>query len=187
VDEVASSRILMVCSLLMLKIGLLRRQGRWTVERLITAISVADKELAESLRGGLVAFEAADYWTALHVFVPQLERLVRGIAVEAGAAVHAFTDGDGLRWRSLEDLLDEASVRAVIGADMASELKAIYTSPFGPNLRNNLAHGALDLNPDRSGAALASLMALIAVSLLDAQARSQAFGSTAASPGSAAS
>ena len=174
VEHLAAQQILLHCGLLPIKIALLRRHGRWTVDRVIAALSVGDSQVDRSLRGGLQAFEAADHWTALHVLVPQLERFVRMIGVAVGANLHAYTPGGGLRWRALEELLDEPRARAVIGDDIAKDINAVFTGPHGPNIRNNLAHGALDYVDDGEPAAVATLMALLALTLLLAAARSQA-------------
>jgi hypothetical protein len=135
---------------------------------------VGDGQADQNLRGGLLAFEAADYWTSLHVLIPQLERFVRLIGLATGGNVHAYTQGGGLRWKPLEDLLDEPSVRAVITDDVARDLNAVFTGPHGPNLRNNLAHGALDHRDAGEPASVATLMALLALTLLMVAARSQA-------------
>ena len=174
VENVAARKILLLCGLLPVKIALLRRQGRWTVDRVVAALFVGDPQVADGVRGGLIAFEAADFWTSLHVLLPQVERLVRVIGIEAGAIVQAYTQGGGLRWSDLDELLSEPRVRAVASEDMASEMKALFTSPHGPNLRNNLAHGAIDQRDASEAACVATLMALLALTLRLAVVRSQA-------------
>jgi hypothetical protein len=42
----------------------------------------------------------------------------------------------------------------VFGDDLAFELKALFCDPFGPNLRNELAHGLLDDADCRSAASI---------------------------------
>ncbi|WP_123633208.1 DUF4209 domain-containing protein, partial [Pseudomonas viridiflava] len=44
----------------------------------------------------------------------------------------------------LSTLLDVEGVDAVFGADIVFEMKALFCSAFGPNLRNAFAHGLMD-------------------------------------------
>jgi Domain of unknown function (DUF4209) len=50
----------------------------------------------------------------------------------------------GLRWASLEEILDEAAVEEALGPGLAATLRRLYLDPFGPNYRNEIAHGAAD-------------------------------------------
>jgi len=42
------------------------------------------------------------------------------------------------------NFLDVEGVDAVFGADIVFEMKALFCSAFGPNLRNAFAHGLMD-------------------------------------------
>jgi hypothetical protein len=40
--------------------------------------------------------------------------------------------------------MDVEGVSELIGDDVAFEIRAVFCSPYGPNLRNTFAHGLLD-------------------------------------------
>jgi hypothetical protein len=44
----------------------------------------------------------------------------------------------------LSSLIDEAEVKAILGDGDAFELRALFCSALGPNLRNQVAHGLLN-------------------------------------------
>jgi len=87
-----------------------------------------------------------DWVTALHLLVPQIEHMVRVHLKQAGVQT-AKLDGDGIQNENgLSALMDLPEVEQVFGKDLAFELKSMFCDPFGPNLRNELAHGLLDEN-----------------------------------------
>ena len=54
-------------------------------------------------------------------------------------------DSDGIENENgLSTLMDLPEVTQIFGEDISFELKALFCDPFGPNLRNELAHGLLD-------------------------------------------
>ncbi len=53
-------------------------------------------------------------------------------------------DKDGIETENgFGSLIDIPEVAQIFGEDLAFEFKAIFCNPFGPNLRNELAHGLL--------------------------------------------
>ncbi|MHB8399304.1 MAG: DUF4209 domain-containing protein [Candidatus Limnocylindrales bacterium] len=59
-------------------------------------------------------------------------------------------------------MLDDAVIRTALGEDFTRELQALFTSEYGPNIRNNVAHGAADLDA-APAPAMICLMAILAV------------------------
>jgi hypothetical protein len=55
------------------------------------------------------------------------------------------------------------NVLAALGRDLRDCLHAIFDSQFGSNLRNNTAHGTLPPTEDHSGAALLTVLSILAV------------------------
>jgi hypothetical protein len=85
-----------------------------------------------------------DFVTALHLLIPQIEHLVRVHLKQAGAKTTNL-DKDGIENENgMSTLMDLPEAEQVFGKDLAFELKALFCDPFGPNLRNELAHGLLD-------------------------------------------
>jgi hypothetical protein len=161
-------------SLSQVYLGFLREHGSWTVRRVAAALHVVDAELAGAILPGLRAFETGDHWTALHLFIPQLERLVRELGRTVGATVSSYTAENGLRWADMSEVLAQDKVRAAITEDLAKELEAVYLSRHGANLRNNFAHGALDRANIGNSESTVTLYAIFAVGLHLLVARGQA-------------
>jgi hypothetical protein len=84
-----------------------------------------------------------DFVGALHILVPQIEHMVRwhlkGIGVKT-----TTLDKDGIENENgLSTLMGIPEATQIFGDDLAFELKALFCDAFGPNLRNELAHGLL--------------------------------------------
>lgn len=95
-----------------------------------------------------------DFVTALHLLIPQIEHLVRVHLKQAGAKTTNL-DKDGIENENgMSTLMDLPEAEQVFGKDLAFELKALFCDPFGPNLRNELAHGLLDEEACHSPAAI---------------------------------
>lgn len=105
---------------------------------------IVPKDRASLFGKGLFAGYERDYVTALHLLVPQIEHMVRVHIKQAGAKTTNL-DKDGIQNENgLSTLMDLPEVEEVFGKDLAFELKSLFCDPFGPNLRNELAHGLLD-------------------------------------------
>ncbi|WP_265307031.1 DUF4209 domain-containing protein [Verminephrobacter eiseniae] len=85
-----------------------------------------------------------DFVTALHLLLPQIEHLVRVHLKQAGAKTTNL-DKDGIENENgMGTLMNLPEAEQVFGRDLAFELRALFCDAFGPNLRNELAHGLLD-------------------------------------------
>ncbi len=115
---------------------------------------IVPKDRASLFGKGLFAGYERDYVTALHLLVPQIEHMVRVHIKQAGAKTTNL-DKDGIQNENgLSTLMDLPEVEEVFGKDLAFELKSLFCDPFGPNLRNELAHGLLDEEACHSPAAI---------------------------------
>lgn len=85
-----------------------------------------------------------DFITALHLLVPQIEHLVRHHLKQSGVKTTTL-DANGIENEvGLSALMDYPEAEKIFGADLSFEIRALFCDPFGPNLRNELAHGLLD-------------------------------------------
>ena len=85
-----------------------------------------------------------NFVTALHILVPQIEHLVRYHLKQAGVQTTNL-DSYGIENEiGLSALMDIPQTEKIFGEDLTFEIKALFCDPFGPNLRNELAHGLLD-------------------------------------------
>jgi hypothetical protein len=95
---------------------------------------------------GMALFDGYDYdfVTALHLLVPQIEHMVRFHLKSAGVKTTTL-DGKGIETENgLSTLMDLPECETIFGEDLTFEIQALFCDAFGPNLRNELAHGLLD-------------------------------------------
>ena len=105
---------------------------------------IVPKERAGLFGKALFAGYERDFVTALHLLIPQIEHLVREHLKQAGAKTTNL-DKDGIQNENgMSTLLDLPEAKQVFGKDLAFELESLFCNAFGPNLRNELAHGLLD-------------------------------------------
>lgn len=87
---------------------------------------------------------AGDFGMAAHFLIPQMEAIIRHRMKEAGLNT-STSNADGIVTENgLSTLMDVEGVAELLGEDVAFEIKAVFCSPYGPNLRNAFAHGLLD-------------------------------------------
>ena len=92
--------------------------------------------------------------TALHLLVPQIENMVRFHLKRAGAKTTTL-DPKGIETENgLSALIDVPEATTIFGEDITYEIRALFCDHFGPNLRNNVAHGLFDDNQSRSAHAV---------------------------------
>lgn len=85
-----------------------------------------------------------DFGTALHLLVPQIEHLVRHHLKQAGVKTTSL-DLNGIENEiGLTGLMDLPEAEKIFGPNLSFEIRALFCDAFGPNLRNELAHGLLD-------------------------------------------
>lgn len=105
---------------------------------------IVPKDRAGLFGKALFAGYERDFVTALHLLVPQIEHMVRVHLKEAGAQTTNL-DKDGIENENgMNTLMELPEAEQVFGKDLAFELKSLFCDAFGPNLRNELAHGLLD-------------------------------------------
>lgn len=105
---------------------------------------IVPKDRAGLFGKALFAGYERDFVSALHLLVPQIEHLVRVHLKQAGAKT-ANLDKDGIQNENgMSALMDLPEAEIVFGKDLAFELRSLFCDAFGPNLRNELAHGLLD-------------------------------------------
>ncbi|MEB8536869.1 DUF4209 domain-containing protein [Acidithiobacillus ferriphilus] len=105
---------------------------------------IIPKDRAGLIGKALFAGYERDFVTALHLLIPQIEHMVRVHLKQAGAKT-ANLDKDGIQNENgMSTLMDLPEAEQVFGEDLAFELRSLFCDSFGPNLRNELAHGLLD-------------------------------------------
>ncbi|MGP4864627.1 DUF4209 domain-containing protein [Psychrobacter sp. T6-5] len=84
-----------------------------------------------------------DFSTAIHLVAPQMELIVRN-QLQSNGVHTAQLHEDGIEHeKGLSALLDMKECNEILGKDNVFELKAVFASSSGPNLRNEVAHGLI--------------------------------------------
>jgi hypothetical protein len=91
-----------------------------------------------------------DFVTALHILIPQLEHLVRFHLKQHGAKTTNLDKNGIENEKGLSTLMELPEIETIFRKDLSFEIKALFCDPFGPNLRNELAHGLLDYEEAQS-------------------------------------
>ena len=95
-----------------------------------------------------------DFVTALHILVPQIEHMVRSHLKQARVQTTNI-DGNGIENENgLSSLMDLPQTEKIFGEDLSFEIKALLCDSFGPNLRNEFAHGLIDYEACQSAYAI---------------------------------
>lgn len=135
---------------LAIKINSLRTRDAWNVDLIMEALLQGyffDEEVLTAVRPGIVLYEERRYWEALHVLVPQIERVVRKLAASVGVNVLGYDSQTGhLRWKTLDNLLEEPPVVKVfdkLGLDSARTLRYVLIDSRSLNIRHEVAHGIM--------------------------------------------
>lgn len=125
---------------------ILRLEHRLRAEDFITIASrspIVPTDRKRLVGQALFAGYDNDFVAALHILVPQLEHMVRWHLKAVGVKTTTL-DRDGIENENgLSALMEISEVTQIFGEDLAFELKALFCDAFGPNLRNELAHGML--------------------------------------------
>ena len=140
-----------------------RRHERWSERSVLDSLALAGDDLAASAARGVTLLEEGDYWSATHVLVPQVERAVRLLGRLTGAEIERITSDSGFRWATLDGLLADQHIRDALGESFATGLDALLVNAHGWNLRNNVAHGALDPSGDYEGTSLLAMFMLLSI------------------------
>jgi lysyl-tRNA synthetase class 1 len=96
---------------------------------------------------GVRAWFEGDYVKAAHVLIPQIEHAVRNIAGQLGKPVtkaHPKVKGASVVI-NMGDILYSDDITEELGADLSMYFLSLFADPRGLNLRNDLAHGQLNL------------------------------------------
>ncbi len=99
---------------------------------------------------GLYAGFEKDFVTATHLLVPQIEQMVRWRLKLRGVKTTILYENGIENEVGLSALLEKSEIQDIFGKDLTFELKALFADPFGPNLRNEVAHGLLEYDAAQS-------------------------------------
>jgi len=87
-----------------------------------------------------------DFLVAVSLLTPQVENAVRIVLKKAGVVTSKIDMRNVEQERVLGALLDMDEAERVFGRDLMFDLRGLLVEKFGSNMRNELAHGLLDLD-----------------------------------------
>lgn len=100
-------------------------------------IELYKKAIIEGFKGDLLQFT--------HIIIPQIENSVRSIYFKNGLKTTKALQGGVQRERDIDDLLSDSEAEKIFGKDMLWEMRSLLIEQSGPNLRNRLCHGLLNV------------------------------------------
>jgi uncharacterized protein DUF4209 len=94
------------------------------------------------LRKALEDWFSGDFYSASNLMIPQIENCLRGILRKfGGSSVKFDPNGGGTRKLTMGEIINDPLFKARFNSDGLFHLKALYVSPKGFNLRNDMSHG----------------------------------------------
>ena len=94
---------------------------------------------------GFARFFGGDFFSALHILVPQFEHSLRHILKQAGVEPSAILSDMTQESRTLSVMLDKerAPLEGVLGPPLVFEIENLFDFRGGPAIRHQVAHGLL--------------------------------------------
>lgn len=101
----------------------------------------------EFVAQGLQAYETGDYLKAIHILVPQVEHTLRNLLVLMQIpTTKAVPRHPGIMdVKSMNQILEDERVRGALTENIWRYLTVLYIDRRGLNIRNDLAHGLLEM------------------------------------------
>lgn len=96
------------------------------------------------IQQALECFFNQQYIVFLHLVIPQIEDTLRNIVEKNNGNVLKATRSGGHQLRTFDDILREQALKKVLGEDMATYFRVLFTDQRGWNLRNTICHGMAD-------------------------------------------
>jgi hypothetical protein len=96
-------------------------------------------------KGLLLGFQG-DFQASVHLIAPQIENLVRWHLNKNGVNTRVVNKDGTAAELGLSNLAKLPQFDMVFGENLGFEVQALFCDPFGPNIRNEIAHGLVDSN-----------------------------------------
>lgn len=115
-------------------------------------------------KGLLFGFQG-DFTSSIHILVPQIENWIRELMWSNGLNTSTFNSDTGIESENgLSTLLDVEELKQILNKNILFELKALMTTPPGPNLRNEIAHGLIE--PEKANSPVGAYQWWLALKLM---------------------
>ena len=119
--------------------------NRRDLRPLIVMTPMVPNDRVDLIATGFERFFGGDFFSALHILVPQLENSLRHILKQAGIDPSAIQSDMTQESRSLSVMLvqDRQTLEKILGPAIVFEIENLFDFRGGPALRHQLAHGLL--------------------------------------------
>jgi|GEM_PF-6984030 hypothetical protein len=127
--------------------------SRKDLDFLVMQNELIQKERIGIIREGLFLALKGEYYKAVHILVPQLENILRRVAEKCGEAVDTVDQNGVTKYRALASILKSKKIESCMNMneDIIFLLRGLLVDPFGPNIRNEIAHGIVTEERSYSG------------------------------------
>lgn len=102
-----------------------------------------------------------ELYLAMHVLAPQTEKLFRGIAEEAGGIVYTLENDGSSNEVLLKSILDGPELSECYDNDILFLFKGMMNEKAGANIRNEIAHGIMNMAKANEGVSIYFLCAVM--------------------------
>jgi len=111
---------------------------------------IVPKDRCVLIGKGLFSGYDRDFISAIHILIPQFENIIRW-HLKLSRIKTTTLDARGIENEiGLSALMEIPQVKDLFDEDLEFEIKALFCDPFGPNLRNEIAHGLLNYEQSKS-------------------------------------
>lgn len=118
---------------------------------LVKENAIVQEERKNIIQDGLFLALKGDYYKAVHILVPQFENILRNLAEQLGEAIDTIDQNGITKYRSLASILKSEKVNECLDENLIFLLRGLLVDPFGPNIRNEIAHGIVTEERSYSG------------------------------------
>jgi len=125
---------------------MMRQDGGFTTDSLVSYMSSSpffDEDKLGVIRVGIERYFVADYVSAVHILVPQLEDVLRRIIGKLGISTTSLAPDGLTREKPLNEVLNTPELKSLLGDRVWFYFKYVLDHQLGENLRNDVAHGLI--------------------------------------------
>lgn len=114
------------------------------IEKIVDHNAFIDEKRKNAFTKGILAGFQYDFITALSILIPQVENSIRCLAELCGDVVYDNNEEGIEQLKTLNAVIELPCLNEVLESDLIFNMKGVFTSKYGLNIRNDIAHGNLD-------------------------------------------
>jgi hypothetical protein len=114
-----------------------------SILQFLSKSAIIEKSRLLIIERALVAYFADDYLVFIHLIIPQIEEAIRNLVDRNGGNAQKFKNGV-FNLRTFDDIIRDPIVEGVLGNDLQTYFRIIFTDARGLNLRNEVCHGMVE-------------------------------------------